>query len=177
MVSDGLSKAYHRVHAFSQGKLLRKSGYLHCERITARWVRYCHGRLEHLPFKADDFLLHVFKIVSTCYSYLFSRKLGQIPAVQIPRKVDGHQSTNPLIGLSTRALYTLDVWIPGFPTAFPMGDSHGRPRTKIHGADHGRTARPHRFCCLRKHIEIIWLVVWNINFIFPEILGCCHHPN
>ena len=22
-----------------------------------------------------------------------------------------------------------------------------------------------------------WLVVWHINFIFPLILGCCHHPN
>ena len=22
-----------------------------------------------------------------------------------------------------------------------------------------------------------WLVVWNINFIFPLILGCSHHPN
>ena len=22
-----------------------------------------------------------------------------------------------------------------------------------------------------------WLVVWNINCIFPEILGCFHHPN
>ena len=22
-----------------------------------------------------------------------------------------------------------------------------------------------------------WLVVWNINFIFPLILGCCPHPN
>ena len=24
---------------------------------------------------------------------------------------------------------------------------------------------------------LIWLVVWNIHFIFPEILGCFHHPN
>ena len=24
---------------------------------------------------------------------------------------------------------------------------------------------------------IVWLVVWNINSIFPLILGCCHHPN
>ena len=22
-----------------------------------------------------------------------------------------------------------------------------------------------------------WLVVWNMNFIFPLILGCFHHPN
>ena len=26
------------------------------------------------------------------------------------------------------------------------------------------------------HLESDWLVVWNINFVFPEILGMSNHP-
>ena len=41
----------------------------------------------------------------------------------------------------------------------------------------GSTTRQEPYFAVSWSLDHLWLVVWNMNFIFPLILGCDYHPN